>query len=188
MIWAKPQIDREASMKLWADEHSDYAKEQVVLNNIGIVGITIKSLNLNLFDEDLFSTGIVGLVNAVNTFDIGKDIKFSTYAARVVRNEILRTFRKKRINPAFSLDESFGLDNGDEIFYEDVIADKRGFEEEVVAYAHAKQVFSRLSEREKKVITLSMRGKTQAEIAEACGVSQSYVSRIIKSVYKKWRE
>lgn len=55
----KPQIDRETAMKLWIEERSDYAKEQVVLNNIGMVGVVLKSLNLNPLDEDLFSTGIV---------------------------------------------------------------------------------------------------------------------------------
>lgn len=56
-----PQIDRETAMKLWIEEHSDYAKEQVVLNNVGIVGIVLKSLKLNPLDEDLFSTGLIGV-------------------------------------------------------------------------------------------------------------------------------
>ena len=71
----KPQIDRESAMKLWIEEHSDYAKEQVVLNNTGIVGIILKSLNLNPLDADLFSTGIIGVVKAVNTFNLDKGVK-----------------------------------------------------------------------------------------------------------------
>lgn len=85
-------------MKLWIEEHSDYAKEQVVLNNVGMVGIVLKSLNLNTQDEDLYSIGMIGVVKAVNTFNPDKGVKFTTYAAPIIRNEILMTFRKKTDN------------------------------------------------------------------------------------------
>lgn len=99
MNFPKPQIDRETAMKLWIEEHSDYAKEQVVLNNQGMIGIVLKSLNLNPLDEDLFSIGLIGLVKTVNTFNPDKGVKFTAYATPIIRNEILRTFRKKRIIP-----------------------------------------------------------------------------------------
>lgn len=92
----KPEIGREYAMKLWIEECSDYAKEQLVLNNVGVVGIVLKSLNLNMLDEDLFATGLVGIVKAVNTFDASKGFTFSAYATQVVRNEILITLRKKK--------------------------------------------------------------------------------------------
>lgn len=69
MNFPKPKLDRETAMKLWIKEHSDYAKEQIVLNNTGMVGIVLKSLNLNTQDEDLYSTGLIGVVKAVNTFN-----------------------------------------------------------------------------------------------------------------------
>lgn len=69
-----------------------------------------------------------------------------------------------------------------------MIANNRRFEEEVIADIQIKQIFSNLSDREKKIISLSMDGKTQKEIAEILGISQSYVSIIIKSIYKKWRK
>lgn len=184
----KPQIDRESAMKLWIEEHSDYAKEQVVLNNTGIVGIILKSLNLNPLDADLFSTGIIGVVKAVNTFNLDKGVKFSTYAAPIIRNEILLTFRKKRIIPAFSLDEPYDFGNSESVDFSEMIADSRRFEEEAIADMQMEQIFSRLNEREKKIITLSMQDKTQMEIARICGISQAQVSRIIKSIYKKWRK
>lgn len=184
----KPQIDRESAMKLWIEEHSDYAKEQVVLNNTGIVGIILKSLNLNPLDADLFSTGIIGVVKAVNTFNPDKGFTFSAYATRIIRNEILTTFRKKRIIPAFSIDEPYELGNGESVDCSEMIADSRRFEEEVIADMQIEQIFSILSERENKIITLSMHGKTQREIAGICGISQAQVSRIIKSIYKKWRK
>lgn len=188
MNFPRPKLDRENAMKLWMEEHSDYAKEQVVLNNVGMVGLVLKSLNLNPLDEDLFSAGIVGVVKAVNTFDPNKGFAFSTYATRIVRNEILMTFRKKRITPAFSLDEPYQLENGDLVNLSETIDDNRRFEDEVIADMQIKQTSSTLSDREKKIISLSMDGKTQREIAKICGISQPQVSRIIKSIHNKWRK
>lgn len=175
-------------MKLWIEEHSDYAKEQVVLNNTGMVGFVLKSLNLNPLDEDLFSIGLIGLVKAVNTSNPDKGVKFTGYATPIIRNEILMTFRKKRIVPVFSLDEPFRLDNGDEVFRADTIADDKRFEEDVIADMKFEEIMNMLSERERKIISLHMGGKNQCEIAEISGVSQSYVSRIIKGAYKKCKK
>ncbi len=83
----KPKLDRESAMKLWAEERSDYAKEQVILNNVGMVGLVLKSLNLNTQDEDLYPTGLIGIVKAVNTFNPDKGFAFSTYATQIIRNE-----------------------------------------------------------------------------------------------------
>lgn len=184
----KPAIDRETAMKLWIEEHSDYAKEQVVLNNVGLITYVLKSLKQNVFDEDLYSTGIVGLCKAINGFNERKGVKFNTYAVWAIRNEILMTFRKKRIIPTFSLDEPCDLGNGESVDFSEMIADGRRFEGEVIADMQFNQFFLRLNEREKKIITLSMQDKTQNEVAEICGLSQSYASRIIKSIYRKWRK
>lgn len=188
MKFPKPKLDRESAMKLWIEEHSDYAKEQVVLNNVGMVGIVLKSLNLNLLDEDLYSIGIIGVLKAVNTFNPDKGVKFPTYATPIIRNEILMTFRKKRITPTFSLDEPYQLENGDLVNFSETIADSKRFEEEVIAGMQMKQLFSALSDREKKIVSLSMDGKKQTEIAKTCGMSQANVSRIAKSIRKKWRK
>lgn len=184
----KPKLDRKSAMKLWVEERSDYDKERVVLNNVGIVGIVLKSLNLNTQDEDLYSTGLIGVVKAVNTFNPDKGFTFSAYATQIIRNEIFLAFRKKRITHTFSLDESCQLENGDSVGFSEMIADSRRFEEEVIADMQMKQIFSTLSAREKKIISLSMGGKTQREIAKICGISQAQVSRIIKSIYRKWRK
>lgn len=181
----KPQIDRDTAMELWIREHSDYAKEQLVLSNQGIVRLILKQLKCDQFDEDLFSTGLIGLVKAVNTFNPDKGVKFTTYATPVIRNEILMTFHKKRIIPAFSFDEPCNLGDGEEVSYADMIADNRRFEEEVIADIQSKQIIDYLSGREREIILLKMDGKTQCEIAEICGISQSYVSRIVGNAYKK---
>lgn len=188
MKFPKPKLDHETAMELWIGEHSDYAKEQVVLNNTGTVGFILKSLNLNPLDDDLFLVGLIGLVKAINTFNPDKGVKFTTHATPVIRNEILMTFRKKRIVPAFSFDEPYQLENGGLVNLSETIADSRKFEEEVIADMQMEQIFSNLSDREKKIISLSMDRKTQREIVENCGISQAQVSRIIKSIYKKWRK
>lgn len=188
MKFPKPKLDRESAMKLWIEEHSDYAKEQVILNNVGMVGLVLKSLNLNPLDDDLFSVGLIGLVKAVNAFNPDKGIKFSTYAMTVMRNEIFMARRKKRIIPAFSLDESYNLGNGELVDFSEMIADSRIFEEEVIVDMQIKKLLPKLSNREKKIISLSTDGKTRKEIAEILGVTQSCVSKVIKSIYKKWRK
>lgn len=183
-----PTLDRETAMKLWIEEHSYYAKEQDVLNNVGMVGLVLKSLNLNPLDEDLFSIGLIGVIKAVNTFNPDKGVKFSAYATPIIRNEILVTLRKKRIIPAFSLDEPCDLGNGESVEFSEMIADGRRFDEEVIADMQLEKFFSILSEREKEIITLSIQDKKQKEIAKICRISQPQVSKIIKSVYKKWRK
>lgn len=188
MNFTKPTLDRETAMKLWIEEHSDCAKEQVVLNNTGMVGLILKSLNLNPLDDDLFSVGLIGLVKAINTFNPDKGVKFTTYATPIIRNEILMTFRKNRIIPLFSLDEPYQLENGDLVNLSEAIADGGRLEEEAIANMQTEQMFSNLSDREKKIISLRMDGKTQMEISKICGISQTQVSRITKSIYKKWRK
>lgn len=184
----KPKLDRETAMKLWLEEHSDYAKEQVVLNNVGLVMFSLKSLNQNVFDEDLYATGIVGLCKAINGFDERKGVKFNTYAVWVIRGEISHSLGKKRIIPTFSLDEPCDLGNRGSVNFAEMVADSKQFEEEVIADMQMKQIFSKLSDREKKIISLSMGGKTQTEIAKICGISQAQVSRIRKSIHNKWRK
>jgi len=184
----EPKIDRDCAMELWIEEHSDYAKEQIVLNNIGLIRIVLNSLNLNPFDEDLFATGILGLVEAINTFDIDKGFKFSTYAIPVIQNEILKLFHKKRIIPSFSLEELRSLKNGEEVSYLEAVSDDKHFEEDVVANIQFEEFKFILRERERMVILLRMEGKIQEEIAEICEISQACVSRIIKRVCKKFKE
>ena len=181
----KPQIDRDTAMELWVRKHSDYAKEQLVLNNIGMVGLILKQLNLNPLDEDLLSIGLIGVVKAVNTFNADKGVKFTAYETPIIRNEILMSLRKKRIVPSFSLDEPYSLGNGEEVSYADMIADDKRFEEEVIADMQVREMFDFLDEREKRVIYLKMEGKTQKQIAKSCGISQAQVSKTLTKACEK---
>lgn len=185
MRYQKPEIDRETALNLWISEHSDYAKEQVILNNVGIVGMVLKSLSLNPLDEDLFQIGMVGLVKTVNTLKPDKAVKFTTYAAPIIRNEILMTLRKKRIIPAFSLDEEYQLDNSESVSYADMIPSEERFEGLVDSWMDFEIFLNRLNDREKKIVLLSVNDITQMKIAQEIGISQSYVSRILKGIQKK---
>lgn len=183
----KAEIDRDTAMRLWQSEHSEYAKEQLVLANIGMVGIILKSLNLSTQDEDLYSVGIVGLVKAVNSFDAEKGFKFSTYATRVIRNEILMTLRKKRVDVAFSLDDTANLENGEEVPYADLVSSGERFENEVIAKVQYEEMLCKLSDRKRNIMILFfVHNKTQREISSIMGLSQSYISRIIKGVQRKY--
>lgn len=185
MKYPKPEIDRKTALNLWISERSDYAKEQVILNNVGIVGIVLKSLNLNPTDEDLFQIGMIGLVKTVNTFKPEKCVKFTTYATPIIRNEILMTLRKKRIIPAFSIDEDCQLDNGETIPQGNMIASEERFEEMSDSKLDFDIFLNRLSHREKEVAILYAEGKTQKEIEQRIGISQSYVSRTLKTIGKR---
>lgn len=178
----KAKLDRDVALKLWCDTHSDYAKEQVVLGNLGLIGMVMKRLKLNLKDEDLFSLGMIGLLKALNSYDVKKGFEFSSYSTMAIRNEILQTFRKKTDPVAFSLDESFFMDDGDSVPYSDMIADDKDFTEEVLFQHSIANNLAGLSDRERRIIGMRLQRKTQREIAEVFGVSQSYVSRIIKGV------
>jgi len=184
MNFPKPEIGMEYAMALWVDERSEYAKEQIVLNNIGLVRMVLNSLKLNIFDEDLLATGIIGIVKAINTFDTERGFKFSTYAVKAIMNEIFKTFRKKSVIPVFSLDDIYVLDD-ERVTYLDVTADPSHFEEKSISDIQFKESIKCLNEKERKVLLLRLTGMKQDEIANKCKISQSYVSRIIKNARKK---
>lgn len=182
----KAEIDKNTAIELWKSEHSEYAKEQLILSNVGLIGIVLKSFGLSVFDDDLYATGIVGLVKAVNSFDYEKGFKFSTYATTTIRNEILMIFRKKKVDIACSLDDSIDFENGSNATYADIIPDRTAFEEDVISNIMLESMLNQLSDKERQIIGLYYRGKTQCEISSLTGLSQSYISRIIKGVQRKY--
>ena len=181
----RPEIDKDTAMQLWMTDHSDYAKEQVILANTGLIGIVLKSLNLSAQDEDLFSIGIIGLLKALNSFDIEKGYKFSTYASRAISNEVLMTFRKKRVDIAFSLDEVIEFEENCST-YAEIIPDKTIVEEDVLAKVQYEKLLNTVSERERVILILTLDGKTQRDISNITGLSQPQVSRIIRGVRKRY--
>lgn len=162
-----------------------------------VVYIARKFENTGIDIEDLVSIGTIGLIKAVNTFDVSKNIKLATYASRCIENEILMYLRrnnKKRSEVSF--DEPLNIDwDGNELKLSDVLGTEsdliyKYIEEEVDKELLA-EAMERLSEREKKILILRFGLKTkgdtmtQKEVAEMLGISQSYISRLEKRIIKK---
>lgn len=102
-------------------------------------------------------------------------------------NELLMEFRKskKSVNASFSLDDNVDIGNGESVSYAEMIADRKDYEENTVNSMLVQQIFEELSPREQRIfIMFFVEGKTQREISEALGITQSYISRIIKGIGK----
>lgn len=191
MNLSKSELSKQEALQLWNTCPSDYAKEQMILSNHCIVFSVMKNLSIPLTDEDMFQTGSIGLLKAINTFDTSKGYQFSTYAFPIVRNELLMAFRKSKrsVMVAFSLDDNADIGNGESVPYAEMIADGKDYEENVVNSMLAQQIFERLESREKHIFTMFfIENRTQSEISKALGISQSYVSRIISSMGKMKRK
>ena len=148
--------------------------------------------------EDLISIGTIGLIKAVGTFQPEKNIKLATYASRCIENEILMHLRKISAQRAeVSFDEPLNTDwDGNELLLSDVLGTdddevSRPLEDDVDRQLLL-QAVSRLCEREKKIITLrfGLGGRperTQKEVADLMGISQSYISRLEKRIISRLR-
>ena len=187
MNFPKSEMSKQEALQLWSTCRSEYAKEQMILTNYRIVFSIMKRLGIPAFDEDMFQVGVIGLLNAIDTFDVSKCYQFSTYAFPIVRNELLMELRKRRksVKAEFSLDDNADIGNGESVPYADMISDGRDYEENVLNSIFIQQIFEGLSSKEKQIFKMFFLGNnTQCEIAKELGISQSYVSRIIKGMGK----
>jgi RNA polymerase sporulation-specific sigma factor len=145
-----------------------------------------KFLNTGLELDELVGVGMVGLVKAYNHYNIERGYKFITLASRIIVNEILMELRKNRRHQGLaSMNDVVHVDfDSNELHLEDIVSDTRiNVEEEAVASSNGQileHVLSALSERDKDIVLMHMGGKAQDDIAEQYGISQSYISRIIK--------
>jgi RNA polymerase sporulation-specific sigma factor len=164
-----------------------------------VVYIARKFENTGIHIEDLISIGTIGLIKAVNTFDPEKKIKLATYASRCIENEILMFLRRNnKIRSEVSFDEPLNIDwDGNELLLSDVLGTEndtigRGIEEEVDKKLLHKALH-KLSEREKTIMELRFglvdgEEKTQKDVADMLGISQSYISRLEKRIIKRLRK
>lgn len=162
-----------------------------------VVYIARKFENTGVPIEDLVSIGTIGLIKAVNTFDPGKKIKLATYASRCIENEILMYLRRNNKTKAeVSFDEPLNTDwDGNELLLSDVLgqeSDVIKYIEEEVDRALLAGALGRLNGREQKIMELRFglrdgKEKTQKEVADVMGISQSYISRLEKRILKKLR-
>ncbi len=164
-----------------------------------MVYVARKFENTGINIEDLISIGSIGLIKAINTFDTGKNIKLATYASRCIENEILMFLRKNHNSKIeVSIDEPLNTDwDGNELLLSDILGTdsdeiSRRLEEETdkqLLYS----ALGNLSSREKCIMELRFglkngNEKTQKEVADLLGISQSYISRLEKRIMARLKK
>ncbi|MDD2959468.1 MAG: RNA polymerase sporulation sigma factor SigE [Lachnospiraceae bacterium] len=172
------------------------ARSSLIEHNLRLVVYIAKKFdNTGVGVEDLISIGTIGLIKAINTFNPGKNIKLATYASRCIENEILMYLRRNnKTKMEVSIDEPLNVDwDGNELLLSDIL----GTDEDVIyrdmeTEAERKvlnKAISRLSERERTIVQLRFglntrdgEEKTQKEVADLLGISQSYISRLEKKI------
>lgn len=175
------------------------AREPLITHNLRLVVYIAKKFESpGAGVEDLISIGTIGLIKAVNTFRVEKNIKLATYASRCIENEILMYLRKSsQLRNEISIDDPLNVDwDGNELLLSDLLgsdpdAVNRGVEQEAERELLLSAV-SRLPEREKTIMQLrfgldSKKEHTQKEVADELGISQSYISRLEKRIITRLR-
>lgn len=179
------------------DQGEAEVKTTLIEHNLRLVVYIAKKFeNTGINIEDLVSIGTIGLIKAVNTFEPKKNIKLATYASRCIENEILMYLRRNQKNRAeVSLDEPLNIDwDGNELLLSDILGTEgdmiykkiEGEVEKTLLW----QAMHKLSPREHTIIKLrfGLTGgaeKTQKEVADLLGISQSYISRLEKRILKR---
>jgi len=182
-------------------EQQDVAVKSILIerNLRLVVYIARKFENTGVGVEDLISIGTIGLIKAINTFNPEKNIKLATYASRCIENEILMFLRKNNTSKTeISIDEPLNVDwDGNELLLSDILGTDndmiyRSIEDEVDKEL-LKMAMKKLSSREKKIMELrfglnSGVEKTQKEVADMLGISQSYISRLEKRIINRLKK
>ena len=180
----------------------DEARNILMERNLRLVAhVAKKYSNSNIDQDDLISIGTIGLIKGINSFDIDKGSRLSTYVSRCIDNEILMHLRAtKKLSAEVALNEPIGKDKDDNVVtLEEVLeADIKGVEEVIDLKMKIKKLYEKittvLKDREKTIIELRFglngtKPKTQSEIAQSMGISRSYVSRIeTKAIQKLAKE
>lgn len=192
-----PEEERVLLRKLQSGEVT--VKSTLIERNLRlVVYIARKFENTGVGIEDLVSIGTIGLIKAVNTFDLGKNIKLATYASRCIENEILMFLRRHQRSKEVYLDDPLNTDwDGNELSWLDVLPASEGdgvyqILEEETEKDLLKAALLKLEPREQEIVSLrfglgSGRELTQKEVADKMGISQSYISRLEKRIMKKLR-
>ena len=183
------------------EENDEYAKEVLIERNMRLVAHIAKKYNNSSEEQDdLISIGTIGLIKAIETFNIEKGTRLATYASKCIENEILMSIRTNKKNKVqVSLQDPIGMDKeGNEISLIDVLGTDIDYildqvELKVQISKLYEQLDKILTNREKEIILLrygltTCGYKTQREIAEKLKISRSYVSRIEKRALKKLRK
>jgi RNA polymerase sporulation-specific sigma factor len=197
-----PPLNREEEERLLQDlvGGSPQTRAQLIERNLRlVVYIARKFENTGNHIEDLISIGTIGLIKAVNTFDPFKKIKLATYASRCIENEILMHLRRTvKTRGEVSLDEPLNVDwDGNELLLSDVLGTENDIIhrelEQQVDRAILHRALGQLSTREKSIMEMRFglsggEEKTQKDVADLMGISQSYISRLEKRIIHRLRK
>ena len=197
-----PPLSKEDEAKTLAMLDNDFekAREKLIVHNLRLVVYIAKKFeSTGIGIEDLISIGTIGLIKAVNTFSVEKNIKLATYASRCIENEILMYLRKT--NPQkmeVSIDEPLNVDwDGNELLLSDILGtDDDTVSVDIESEAEKRMLLEaveKLDEREKLIMELrfglnNRPEKTQKEVADMIGISQSYISRLEKRIIKRLKK
>ena len=199
----QPLSEREEKEMIKKSQNGDMkARNILVEKNMRLVAHMIKKyMSADRDTDDLISVGTIGLIKAVNTFNPDKNIKLATYASRCIENEILMYLRRNnKTRMEVSIDEPLNVDwDGNELLLSDIL----GTEEDAIYKdleneAEKKvliRAIGRLSGREQMIIRMRFglgtedgEEKTQKEVADMLGISQSYISRLEKKIIKRLKK
>ena len=198
------EAQEEAKMleNLEGGEHQEEARKRLIEHNLRLVVYIAKKFdNTGVGVEDLISIGTIGLIKAINTFNTGKNIKLATYASRCIENEILMYLRRNsKTRMEVSIDEPLNVDwDGNELLLSDILGTdeniiSKNLEEEVDRKL-LRMALDKLGERERMIIELRFglntkdgTERTQKEVADLLGISQSYISRLEKKIIKRLKK
>lgn len=192
--------EEERECFLLAEGGDEDARQRLILHNLRLVShIVRKYYSTARNAEDLVSIGTIGLVKAVDTFNVHNGARFATYAAKCIQNEILMHFRsQKKLSSEVSINDTIDVDrDGNPLTYIDVICSEEDIAEEIDRKLLTGKMMhfidTCLSARERQIIMMryglgGMKEQTQREIAASLNISRSYVSRIEKSALQKLKD
>lgn len=196
-----PEQESQAIRELSGEDNKE-ARSRLIEHNLRlVVYIAQKFDNTGVGMEDLISIGTIGLIKAINTFKPDKKIKLATYASRCIENEILMYLRRNsKTRMEVSIDEPLNVDwDGNELLLSDIL----GTDEDVIYRDLEREVecsllgraIHKLSKREQTIICLRFglnqpdgKEKTQKEVADLLGISQSYISRLEKRIMRRLKK
>lgn len=195
-------VEEQKMIHMLGTSAQEEARAKLIERNLRLVVYIAKKFdNTGIGVEDLISIGTIGLIKAINTFNPMKNIKLATYASRCIENEILMYLRRNnKIRYEVSIDEPLNVDwDGNELLLSDIL----GTDENVISKDMEEEVdkkllrmaLEKLNDRERDIIELRFginckdgKERTQKEVADMMGISQSYISRLEKKIMRRLKK
>ena len=192
--------EEEAAAIARLEQGDEEARKTLIEHNLRlVVYIARRFENTGINIEDLISIGTIGLIKAVGTYQPARSIKLATYASRCIENEILMYLRKTSSQKTeLSFDEPLNTDwDGNELLLSDILGTESDLVMRPIEADVDRQLLHRamdsLEPRERKIITLrfgldGQEERTQKEVADVMGISQSYISRLEKRIIARLKK